>query len=244
MIALAATGLEEGVWLRADRQTSGRGRQGRAWASPAGNLHASTLVRVRPSDPPAATLALVAAVALEEAVSAYLPTQYSRESGNIGSQAVPSAAPGSVRRGGMVQIKWPNDLLIDNAKVSGILLERAGTAVIVGFGANLAHHPTDTDRVATSLAAHGVTVDPADFVETLAEAFARWVERWRGEGIDVVRCRWVAGAHPIGTALTVRLPDGAAVDGLFEGLNGDGALILRLADGARRVIHAGDVFLL
>lgn len=218
MIALAATGLEEGVWLRADRQTSGRGRQGRAWVSPKGNLYASTLVRVRPSDPPAATLALVVAVALEEAVSAYLP--------------------------GAAQLKWPNDLLVDGAKLSGVLLERAGDAVVIGVGVNLADHPTDTDRVATSLAAHGIAIDPADFVETLAEAFARWVERWRGEGIDVVRRRWVACAHAVGTPLTARLPDGSAVDGLFEGLDAEGALILRLADGTRRVIHAGDVFLL
>jgi len=218
MIALAASGLEEGVWLRADRQTSGRGRQGREWVSPAGNLYASTLVRIRPSDPPAATLALVAAVAIEEAVGAYLP--------------------------GVVRLKWPNDLLIDGAKASGILLERARTAVVIGFGANLAHHPANTDRLATSLAAHGVAVDPVDFIETLAEAFARWVERWRGEGIDVVRRRWVACAHPVGTPLTARLPDGSAIDGLFDGLDAEGALILRLADGTRRVIHAGDVFLL
>ena len=218
MIALAASGLEEGVWLRADRQTDGRGRQGRAWVSPAGNLYASTLVRIRPTDPPAATLALVAAVALEETVGAYLPDA--------------------------ARLKWPNDLLIDGAKLSGILLERAATAVVIGFGANLAHHPTDTDRVATSLAAHGIAVDPADFIETLAEAFARWIERWRGEGIDVVRRRWVERAHPVGTPLTARLPDGSAVDGLFDGLDAEGALILRLADGTRRVIHAGDVFLL
>jgi len=221
MIALAATGLEEGVWLRADRQTSGRGRQGRAWVSPPGNFYASTLVRLRPSDPPAATLALVAAVALEEAVSAYLP-------GGDGA----------------AQLKWPNDLLIDGAKLSGVLLERAGDAVVIGLGVNLAHHPTDTDRVATSLAAHGVTVAAEDFAETLAEAFARWVERWRGEGIDVVRRRWVERAHDAGTPLTARLPDGSALDGLFDGLDAEGALILRLADGTRRVIHAGDVFLL
>ncbi|HEX7695202.1 MAG TPA: biotin--[acetyl-CoA-carboxylase] ligase [Sphingomonas sp.] len=218
LIALAAAGLEEGVWLRAERQSSGRGRQGRAWASPAGNLYASTLVRLRPSDPPAATLALVAAVALEETVSAYAP--------------------------GMALLKWPNDLLIDGAKLSGILLERAGDAVVIGIGVNLAHHPTDTDRVATSLAAYHVAVAPEDFVETLAEAFGRWVERWRGQGVDMVRRRWVDNAHPIGTPLTVRLPEGPALEGLFDGLDADGALILRLADGTRRVIHAGDVFLL
>ena len=218
MIALAATGLEEGVWLRAERQTTGRGRLGRAWVSPTGNLYASTLVRIRPSDPPAATLALVAAVALEQAVSAYIP--------------------------GAALLKWPNDLLIDGAKLSGILLERAGDAVVIGIGVNLAHHPGDTDRIATSLAAYNVPVGAADFVETLAEALARWVERWRGEGIDVVRRRWVENAHPFGTPLTARLPDGSAVDGLFDGLDPAGALILRLADGTRRVIQAGDVFLL
>lgn len=218
MIALAAVGLEEGVWLRAERQTGGRGRLGRSWASPPGNLYASTLVRIRPSDPPAATLALVAAVALEETVSAYAP--------------------------GMALLKWPNDVLIHGAKVSGVLLERAGNAVVIGIGVNLAHHPTDIDRRATSLAVYNVAVAPEDFVETLAEAFARWVECWRGQGVDTIRRRWVAHAHPIGTPLNVRLPDGEAIDGLFDGLDPDGALILRLADGTRRAIHAADVFLL
>ena len=97
---------------------------------------------------------------------------------------------------------------------------------------------------ATSLAAQGVAVGPDDFIETLAEAFSRWVERWRGEGLDIVRRRWVDRAHGTGSPLTVRLPDGSAIDGLFDGLDAEGALILRLADGTRRVIHAGDVFLL
>jgi BirA family biotin operon repressor/biotin-[acetyl-CoA-carboxylase] ligase len=141
-------------------------------------------------------------------------------------------------------LKWPNDLLIDGAKISGILLERTGDAIVVGIGVNLAHHPTDTDRRATSLTAHGATPDPADFAETLADTFARWLSIWRGQGLAPVRARWLERAHPIGTALTARLPDGSATDGLFNGLDGDGALILRLADGTARVIHAGDVFLL
>ena len=141
-------------------------------------------------------------------------------------------------------LKWPNDLLIDGAKISGILLERTGDAIVVGIGVNLAHHPTDTDRRATSLTAHGATPDPADFAETLADTFARWLSIWRGQGIAPVRSRWLERAHPVGTALTARLPDGSATDGLFNGLDGDGALILRLADGTARVIHAGDVFLL
>jgi BirA family biotin operon repressor/biotin-[acetyl-CoA-carboxylase] ligase len=220
MLMLAGNGAGEGLWLRAERQTGGRGRQGRAWASPKGNLYASTLVRLRPGDPQAATLALVTAVALEEVVSAYLP------------------------RAGAATIKWPNDLLLDGAKLSGILLERADDAVVIGIGVNLAHHPTDLERPATSLAAHGAGPDPADFLETLADAFERWLGIWRVEGLAPVRARWMDRAHPIGTALTARLPDGTAIDGLFNGLDNEGALILRLADGATRVIHAADVFLI
>lgn len=226
MLALAGSGAGEGLWLRAERQTSGRGRQGRAWISPVGNLYASTLVRLRPYDPPPATLALVVSVALAEVVEAYLP----------------SHIPG--RRGDDLILKWPNDLLLAGEKLSGILLERAEDAVVIGIGVNLAHHPTDLDRPATSLAAHGVTPDPADFLETLADAFARWLAIWRVEGLGPVRTRWLERAHSPGTALTARLPDGSAVDGLFQALDSEGALILRLADGSTRVIHAADVFLI
>ncbi|TPG22660.1 biotin--[acetyl-CoA-carboxylase] ligase [Sphingomonas koreensis] len=250
MIALARTGAPEGLWLRAERQTAGRGRQGRAWVSPPGNLYASTIVRLRPSDPPAATLALVAAVALEEAVSLYYHPGEGRGPGGKVSVTERSAnqlpllqlGPG-LRRGGLF-LKWPNDLLIGGAKLAGILLERAEDAVVIGTGVNLAHHPADIDRPATSLAAHGVTVEPAPFIDTLAETFARWLARWRGEGLAPIRERWTERAHPAGAALTARLPDGSAVDGLFERIDADGALILRLADGTRRVIHAGDVFLI
>jgi BirA family biotin operon repressor/biotin-[acetyl-CoA-carboxylase] ligase len=140
-------------------------------------------------------------------------------------------------------LKWPNDLLVDGAKLSGILLERADDAVVIGFGVNLAHHPTDLDRLATSFAAYGPAPDPQVFAETLAESLARWLSRWR-DGIAPVRERWLARAHPVDTALTARLADGRSIDGLFGGLDAQGALILRLADGTSRVIHAGDVFLL
>ncbi|RYY32820.1 MAG: biotin--[acetyl-CoA-carboxylase] ligase [Sphingomonadales bacterium] len=134
-------------------------------------------------------------------------------------------------------------MLIDGAKLSGVLLERAGDAVVVGIGVNLAHHPDLPDRPATSLAAQGVAVAAANFAEVLAESFARWLSRWRGEGLDPIRQRWLDRAHPKGTALTARLPDGTAIDGLFEGLTAQGALMLRAQSGVE-LIHAGDVFLL
>ncbi len=141
-------------------------------------------------------------------------------------------------------LKWPNDLLLDGAKLAGILLERIDDAVVIGIGVNLAHHPEALDRPVTSLAGHGIAVEPGSFLDILAETFARWLVRWRSEGLAPIRDGWTERAHPAGTALTARLPDGTAIDGLFERLDADGALILRLADGTRRVIHAGDVFLI
>ncbi len=131
-------------------------------------------------------------------------------------------------------------MLADGAKIAGILLERAEDAVAIGFGVNLAHCPENLDRPVTSLAALGASApDPDAFAEMLAESFARWLVRWRSEGLAPIRTRWLAAAHAIGTALST-----AQGDGLFDGLDEAGALRLRLADGAVRVIHAGDVFLL
>jgi BirA family biotin operon repressor/biotin-[acetyl-CoA-carboxylase] ligase len=170
-------------------------------------------VRVQAEDPPAATLALVAAVALHEVVAVY--------------------APGC-------RIKWPNDLVFDGAKLAGILLERQGDAVIIGFGVNLAHHPEGLARPATSLAAlAGMAPEPAAFAEILARNVSRWLDRWRTGGVALVRRHWLAAAHPIGTPLVT--PEG---EGLFDGLDETGALRLKLPGGDLRVIHAGDVFLL
>ena len=215
LAALARDGAPEGLWLRAARQTGGKGRQGRPWVSPEGNFYGSTLVRLRGADPPAPTLALVSAVALHEAVSAFAPEAE-------------------------VQIKWPNDLVAGGAKLAGILLEREGDAVVAGFGVNLAFHPPAVDRPATSLAALAGPPPPVEeFADALAAAFSHWLERWRSEGLDPVRRAWLAAAHPIGAPLTT-----SEGDGLFDGLDEGGALRLRLADGTVRVIHAGDVFLL
>ncbi len=213
--ALAAADEAEGLWLRAERQNGGRGRQGRAWSSPPGNLYASTLVRLRPADPPAPSLALVAAVALHEVASAWAP------------------AAG-------IRIKWPNDLLAGGAKLAGILLERAGDAVVIGFGANLAHHPQGLERPVTSLQAlAGSAPHPETVVEQLAESFARYLGIWRNAGVPAIRGAWLERAHPLGTALVT--PEG---EGLFDGLDEGGALRLRLPHGETRLIHAGDVFLL
>lgn len=208
----------DGLWLRAERQSAGRGRQGRAWTSPEGNLYASTLVHLTPADPPAATLALVAAVALAE---------------TLAGLGMPQA-----------RIKWPNDVMVDGAKLSGILLERAGDWVVIGVGVNIESAPPVPGRTITRIADHVAPPTPERLLALLADAVAAGVGAWRERGLDAVVPRWLDHAHPPGTPLAVALPDGAACQGQFDGLSPDGALILRLADGGQRVIHAGDVFLI
>ena len=213
--ALARDGAPEGTWLRAEVQLGGRGRQGRAWRSPPGNLYASTLVRLRPGDPPPPTLALVAAVAAHEACAAWAPDS-------------------------ALRIKWPNDLLADGAKLAGILLERTDDAVVIGFGVNLAQHPAELERPATSLAALcGTAPDASAFLETLEAAFAAWLIEWRSAGLASIRAAWLAAAHPPGTPLVT--PEG---EGRFNGLDESGALRLLRPDGVERLGHAGDVFLI
>lgn len=224
MAALAGSGAEEGLWLRAERQTGGRGRSGRHWSSTSGNLHISTLVRLQPGDPAPHTLALVAAVAAHGAVEALVP----------GSGAT---------------IKWPNDLMVGDpsggwAKLCGMLLERVGDAVVVGFGLNVTHAPEIEGRATIDLASLGAAADrdAARAGEALAESFGHWLARWRHEGLAPIRLAWLEAAHPPGTALRAVLPDGTETVGDFAGLADDGALVIRRRDGSTTVIHAGDVF--
>jgi len=209
--------VAEGEWLIADRQNAGRGRQGRAWFDGAGNFMGSTVVWPGQGDPPLGTLALVTGLALLEAVAPLIPP--------------PNQA----------QLKWPNDLLIGAAKLSGILLERAGEAVIVGIGVNLAQAPAVEGRETIALSAFGPAPDRDLFAASLARHFDAELERWRSYGLEPLIRRWQAAAHPLGTPLAVGEPGETPLQGTFAGLASDGALQLRLADGTTRTIHAGEV---
>lgn len=218
MLALAEQGAAEGSWLRAGRQTGGRGRMGRSWDSPDGNLYCSTLVRVAANDPAPHTLALVAANAVHALIA-------------------PLCA-------GDARIKWPNDILVDGAKIAGILLERVGDAIVIGIGVNVTAHPTGLDRPVTSLMAERATDATADaLLDRLASLFAHWLGIWRAQGLEPVRAHWLLNAHGAGTSMRVALPDGEVVHGTFDTLDRHGMLILRLANGQSRAIHAGDVIL-
>lgn len=220
LLARLASGerIPQGDWLVADRQTGGRGRQGRSWLDAPGNFMGSTVVHLSPQDPAPATLSFVAALAVYETVLARI------------------ANPRDL------QLKWPNDVLLRGGKFCGLLLEREGSSVVVGIGVNLASAPR-SERQANALAEQGPAPDRDAFAAELGAQFDLELGRWRQFGLEPILNRWLAVAHPVGSALTVHEPNGDRVSGAFDGLEPDGALRLRLADGSCRVIHAGDVML-
>lgn len=223
-LRLAVAGEPDGLWITARSQSAGRGRRGRIWASEPGNLHASLLL-VDPAPAPAlANLPLVAALAAWRALRQIL-------------ERVPAA----------LSIKWPNDILVDGAKISGVLLESTAVpggrmAVVIGWGINCAHHPETAMYPATNLAACGFSVTPEEMFLRLAAATAASLAEWnRGAGFGETRLAWRRAAHGLGQQVELQLPEGP-VAGWFEDIDPEGHLCLRQPDGVVRRIFAGDLF--
>ncbi len=221
--SLARRGAAEGTLVSALAQTAGRGRRGREWRSPPGNLYLSLVLR--PSCPPdrAAQLGFAAALAVADALGALVPEL----AGLAG--------------------KWPNDVLLDGRKVAGILLEsEIGEGqnlafLVVGVGVNLISAPPDVEFPATSIASQGYRPsEPAALLEAFARHFDAWLRCWRKVGFAPLRAAWLARAVGLGEPIRVRL-ENATLYGRFADLDHDGALLLDTADGLRR-ISAGDVF--
>ncbi|PTW61126.1 biotin-[acetyl-CoA-carboxylase] ligase BirA-like protein [Breoghania corrubedonensis] len=153
------------------------------------------------------------------------------------------AATGSL---GLVKLKWPNDLLVNGAKISGILLESEYMAdgrlvVVAGIGVNCGHHPGDALYATIDLASLGYRVTPDDMFSRLAAAMASRLEEWQaGKGFDAIRAAWLRRCVGIGAPVTVRLPD-REIEGIFSALDEDGRLLLETNSGTM-TISAGDVF--
>ncbi|BDW82725.1 biotin--[acetyl-CoA-carboxylase] ligase [Erythrobacter sp. Dej080120_24] len=215
----AAESIAEGYWLVARRQTAGRGRQGRTWFDGAGNFMGSTAVAIRAGDPPPASLSFVAALAVADGAAEALP--------------VPS----------QLKLKWPNDVMLDGGKLSGILLEMVGHQVVVGIGVNLEHAPELSDRKTSAISEHGPAPELEWFADMLARHFESRVRDWRERGLGSILADFLASSiHAPGSPVKVHDTDGTVLEGTFAGLEEtDGALRLRLADGSERVIRAGDI---
>ncbi len=221
-MARARAGDAGNLWIVADAQTKGRGRMARPWASPPGNLYASLLLIDPSPQSLAPQLGFVAGVALATAVRKCLPANVD------------------------VRLKWPNDLLIDGAKISGLLVDATQLpgnvfACVIGFGVNCASHPSDTPYPATSLAAHGGRADPSALFAALSDETPRWLDLWaRGDNFDAIRKAWLALALPPGSPLRVKSGETIS-EGHFASLDANGRLMLDCA-GMIKTFDAGDVF--
>jgi BirA family biotin operon repressor/biotin-[acetyl-CoA-carboxylase] ligase len=214
------------VW--AGEQSEGRGRRGRKWTSRPGNLYASLLMRPDFAVAKAMQLSFIAANGLAEAVSSVLA------------------------EGTSVTCKWPNDILVEGRKVSGILLETSTVGndgnlqwLVIGFGVNIEHFPDNAEFPATSLIDEGAEREkatPALLLATFCRRFQAGLATWRKLGFAAVREAWLSRAHGLGGPIRVRL-ERRTQDGTFKELDEDGALILQTGAGETRRITAGDVFL-
>lgn len=219
----AAGGDGGPVWIMAHAQTAGRGRRGREWSSPRGNLMATLLMSPHCAPPEAALLSFVAALAVHDTLCRWMPAE-------------------------RVRLKWPNDTLVDGRKISGILLETATAGdrrelpwLAIGIGINLVHAPALATYPATFVNEHGIAPAPLAALAELAGAWDARFRIWQAQGFPAIRAAWLAHAAGLQTMIDVRLP-GETISGIFETIRPDGALELLCPDGQRRAIAAGEVF--
>ena len=212
------------TWIMAKTQTAARGRRGRKWVVPHGNLNATLIFRPEATASEAAKRSFLAANALFQALSIYVPAE-------------------------KLSLKWPNDVLLSGGKVAGILLESSGQGPFVdwlsiGIGVNLRHTPegvTDTMFPPTSLSANGGgDIDPIDFLSTLADAYATQEAKLLRLGFGRIRDDWMAKAARLGEVITARTGR-EDVTGIFDSIDHDGNLVLITGTGPR-AIPAADVF--
>lgn len=222
-MARAEEGAPEGTVIRALRQEAGRGRRGRGWDSPPGNVYSSTILR--PPVPPAeaAQLSFVTALAVADMATALIDAKH------------------------RTAIKWPNDVLVDDAKISGILLESAmgegGRVghVVIGVGINVASAPPATRYGATCLEALGSTAGTDVVFGAYVGALATRYGEWRQGGFAATRVEWLRRAAWLDRDIEVSLGD-TLLRGRFADLDEQGALLLQTADDGVRRITAGDIF--
>lgn len=215
------------AWFLAHEQTAGRGRRARAWASPKGNFHATLLLFPKVSADQVALRSFAAALALRDAFVALtnLPQAFN--------------------------LKWPNDVLANGAKVAGILLEASSSgagvqALAIGIGVNLIAHPDQTVMEegalpATSLLQEtGLRIAPETLLTALAQSYAKWEAVFALQGFGPLREAWLSHAIKLGQPIRARTGKDTHY-GIFETIDSSGNLILTTATG-QLAIPAAEVF--
>jgi BirA family transcriptional regulator, biotin operon repressor / biotin---[acetyl-CoA-carboxylase] ligase len=231
----AGAGILRPLWIVTAHQTAGHGRRGRAWETGRGNLAASLVIPDIEDRPVAAGLGFVAGLALNAAITAVAPRVSAR-----------TALDGYEAPGNRLALKWPNDVLLDGAKLAGVLvevqaLEGAGLTAVIGIGVNVAAAPVDTPYPATSLAQLGSTATAADLFAALSDAWVGFHAIWNGgRGLPDIRRLWLEQAAGIGAPVAIRHGDDV-IRGTFETLDDEGRLVVLTDAGSRRLIAAGEV---
>jgi len=237
-LAAARAGNASRTWFVSDRQTAGRGRRGRPWETPRGNL-AATLLMTQPDPAAAASLGFVAGLALDAALRQAAPSLAVRI-------ALDGLDPGSAGEGARLRLKWPNDVLVDGAKLAGILLEGEAIpggafAVAIGIGVNVTHAPEGLPYPAVALRSLGMPLDAPALFAALSDAWAGLERLWAsGGGFPVIRRLWLERAAGLGERVAVQLGS-ETLAGIFETIDESGRLVVHMADGSRRTIAAGEV---
>ncbi|MDH5772981.1 MAG: biotin--[acetyl-CoA-carboxylase] ligase [Rhodospirillaceae bacterium] len=226
----AESGASDKTVIWATSQSAGRGRRGRSWVSPEGNIYFSILLRLNGDVADAMQLGFVIANAIAESLSDFLPS------------------------GTKVETKWPNDVLLNGKKISGILMESESANdgktlkwLIIGVGINVCAHPGTGEGgiITTALIDEGFDFQPTSIAYILGDIvhkFDRGLTAWQKGGFAPVRNAWLARAAGLGGEITVRLPN-ETISGTFKDLNEDGALVLGINNSVERLITAGDVFI-
>jgi len=216
--ALARDGAAEGTLVWAEAQDSGRGRLGREWSSPPGNLYISLVL-----DTPVETAGqspFLAGLALTDALKDVMPGRHD------------------------LRLKWPNDVVLDGRKLAGSLAEWVPEAekLVLGLGVNVEATPDEQRDEAIALRDVGAEIGSAALLERFTAELDPWLQTWRRAGFAPIRAAWMQRCHRIGDRLQVTLPDEAVV-GSFRGLGEDGTLLMETWDGDKRRLTVGDVAL-
>jgi BirA family transcriptional regulator, biotin operon repressor / biotin---[acetyl-CoA-carboxylase] ligase len=212
---LAQEGAAHGTVVHADEQTSGRGRLAHTWFSPPGNLYLSILMRTGQPVARSSQLSFLAALAVADAVETLLPRQI------------------------RAMVKWPNDVLVNGAKISGILVEQVADAVIIGIGLNVLQAPSNTAYKTTTIVANGGIASVDGARDILLQRLSHHLTAWQSEGFEPIREQWLERSYPIGAAINANV-GGQSLTGHFAGLDPDGALLLDTAQGRQRIV-AGEI---
>ena len=212
---LAQQGAPNGTVIHADEQTSGRGRLSHTWFSPPGNLYLSVLLRTGQPATRTSELSFLAAIAVADTVETLLPRQI------------------------RTMLKWPNDVLVNGAKIAGILIEQVDEATIIGIGLNVLEAPSNAAYKTTTIVANGGIASVDGARDILLGRIGVHLSDWQSTGFAPIREQWLSRSYPVGAEIRANA-GGQAISGHFAGLDEDGALLLDTPEGRQRIV-AGEI---